>query len=467
MRIPDLRDIKIELSRREFWSFCKTISPDFYKESRPHLRQLCDRLNDFYHLNDYNNLIIQMPPRHGKSRTLTNFSAWILGKNEDDKIITASFDDALAQDFSRHTRDIIQEEKGSVDDIVYSDIFDSRIKQGDASYKKWALQGKFFSYKGCGINGSVTGRGGNWIIIDDPIKDAATAYNPLMLEKIWLWYTGTMLSRQEKGCKKIICMTPWAKDDLASRLLLDDDWDVITMPALKDDGTMLCDDLLSRDGYEELKKVADENIFMANYQMQRLDIKGKLYSSFKTYTEIPKDKDGNEVVNSIVSYTDTADEGTDYLCTIYAKKSMGYLYVTDVYYTQDPQEVTEGETCDRMMRNGTRVAHIESNNGGRGFARNVRAMILAKGGRCQILWFHQSKNKRARILTEAPTVQEFLLFPENWKALWPKFYEALNTYQKEGKNKHDDAPDAVTGLIEKTHVRGGAMHVPDMRPGGI
>ena len=85
---------------------------------------------------------------HGKSRTLTNFSAWILGKKHSNKIITASFNDDLAQDFSRFTRDIIAEEKNVQEQFVFSDIFDAKIKKGDAALNKWALDGQFFNYKG-------------------------------------------------------------------------------------------------------------------------------------------------------------------------------------------------------------------------------------------------------------------------------------------------------------------------------
>ena len=62
----------------------------------------------------------------------------------------------------------------------------------------------------------------------------------------------------------------------------------------------------------------------------------------------------------------------------------------------------------------------------------------------------QSKNKKARILTQSTTVQKYVLFPEGWGDKWPGFYRAVADYQKEGKNEHDDAPDTLTGLVEKT-----------------
>ena len=446
-----LRDDDIESARLSFWDFCRVISPDFYKPDREYLKELCDTLQGIYEGTikrkdgkAYDKLRIELPPRHGKSRTMTNFSAWVLGVKNTEKIITASYNDDLAQDFSRHTRDIIMEEKNLAEQIVYSDIFSAKVKQGDASFKKWALEGQFFNYKGTGIGGSITGRGGSILIIDDPVKDAETAYNEAALEKIWLWYTGTFLSRAEEGAIQILCMTPWSKHDLGARLEEAEpgEWFVLSMPACSD-GKMLCDEILSQGSYQSKKRVGDENIFAANYDLVRLDVKGRLYSGFQTYSELPTGTQAN------VCYCDTADEGNDYLCAIMGRRKGTDLYITDVYYTQDPQEVTEGELVRRLMDTATIDVEIESNNGGRAFARNVQRISGERGYRARIQWFHQSANKQARILTNASIVQQFVRFPVGWAALWPEFYNALMSYQREGKNKHDDAQDALTGFVEK------------------
>lgn len=453
----EIRQAEIELSQADFWEYCKTLSPDFYKDSREHLRILCETLQSFYERKllkpsgeHYTKLMIEMPPQHGKSRTLTNFCSWILGKDNTERIITASYNDDLAQDFSKYTRNIIQEESDGKN-IAFQDIFDVKIKKGDGSAEKWALEGQFFNYKGCGIGGSVTGKGATIRIVDDPVKSAEEAYNEGALSKIWRWYTGTWISRRGSlEVLDIICNTPWAKLDLTGRLkdIEPEEWYVISMPVIKD-GVMLCDGILDFKGYTEIKNVADENIFSANYMMERLDIKGRLYTSFKTYDKIPTDDNGNSLTTSVVSYTDTADEGDDYLCSICGEEYGEYIYLTDVIYTKDPQEITEPLMVDMLIRNNVRIATVESNNGGRGFARNVERMLHERKARCSVRWFHQSKNKRARILTEASNVQKYIMFPAGWSNMWPEFYRDLIDYQKEGKNKHDDAPDALTGLLEK------------------
>lgn len=445
---------EIELSRSDFWEFCCTLSPDYYTDEKIHLEELCCTLQDFYEhkllKHDgtfYNKLIIEMPPQHGKSRTLTNFTAWVFGQNQEERVITGSYNDELAQDFSRYTRDIITA-VSNTGEIVYSDIFpDTKIKRGDASYKHWALEGQFFNYKGTGVNGTVTGKGATVRIIDDPVKSAEIAYNEIALKKLWTWYTGTWISRRGGPLvMDIICNTPWAKKDPTGRLLelQPDEWYRLSMPVMDDKENMLCDTILDRAAYADIEAIADPHILAANYLMQRLDIKGRLYSGFNTYSKMP------EATTGVVSYTDTADEGDDFLCSIVAKLHGLFWYVVDVIYTQAAQEETEVSVSNMLMRNETTFDMIESNNGGRGFARNIIRIIKDKDKRSNVRWFHQSKNKKARILTQSTTVQKYILFPEGWKDKWPVFYESVINYQKEGKNSHDDAPDTLTGLIEKT-----------------
>ena len=272
----------------------------------------------------------------------------------------------------------------------------------------------------------------------------------------------TMLSRLEEGGKIIIVMTRWHSKDLAGRALehfRQIGWKVrhITFKALQDDGTMLCDELLSLQSYIDKTKSMGADIAAANYQQEPIDIKGKLYTSFKTYTQLPMDDQKNVLFESIYSYTDTADSGSDYLCNLIWGVYRNEAYMLDVYYTKDGMEITEPETARRMTKLEVSHARVESNNGGSGFARNVQRHLRAlKNFRTIVKWFHQSKNKRARILTNATWVMEHIYYPVNWRDRWPDYYDAMNTYQREGTNAHDDAPDATTGVAETMTKLGAA-----------
>ena len=484
-----LREKTIEDCRISFYAFCVNEDPSFYRRSNWHLHLLCETLQALYErrltkrwfraasesiapvffvqqfdwdrLKDdvvYTKFMQNLPPRLGKSRTLVNFCKWVLGKLKTNRIITCSYNDDLAQSFSRYTRDGITEKKNLPSQVVYSDIFpESKIKQGNASFQEWALEGEFFNYKGSGVGGSVTGKGCNISVVDDPVKDAEVAFNETALDKIWLWYTGTFLSRLEDGETggiDIINMTRWAKGDLCGRILAGletDQWFVLTMEAYYEvPDEMLCPRILSRKKYNSLKQVMDESIFHANYHQVPLDLQGVLYKGFKVYDKLPQDAEGNLLVEKIVSYTDTADEGDDHLCCLVAALYQKQFYIIDVLYTKLGMEVTEPETAKMLHENEVAEATIESNNGGRGFARNVEKILWDEyeSRRPWITWFHQSKNKIARILTASTYVMQNVYFPRNWRERWPKYYAAMTQYLREGKNKHDDAPDATTGLVE-------------------
>ena len=72
----------------------------------------------------------------------------------------------------------------------------------------------------------------------------------------------------------------------------------------------------------------------------------------------------------------------------------------------------------------------------------------------KIQWFFQSKNKTSRILSNSTGVMQNVLFPVNWEDRWPEFAQAIRKHQKEGKNAHDDAADALTGVYENDKPKG-------------
>lgn len=442
---------KIELSKRDFWEYCKFVAPDFYKEDRPFLKDLCESLQAFYE-SDKKILVINMPPRHGKSRTATLLVQWLFGQNPRDKVMTGSYNETLSSTFAKQVRDKIAEEP-TMGLTVYRDIFpETRIKKGEASASKWALHGsEQTNYLATSPTGTATGFGCTIMIIDDLIKNVEEAYNELTLQKQVDWFNNTMLSRTETGFKLIIIMTRWATGDLAG-YILDNFKEVehINYKAVQDDGTMLCPDILSEDDYAFKTKNMNIDIVKANYQQEPIDIKGRLYSSFKTYSgTLPEFRE-------IRNYTDTADTGDDYLCSInYGITFDKEAYVLDVLYTKEPMEVTEPAMARMLVNGNVNIADIESNNGGRGFSRAVERIVKTEYGTNHTIFrpFTQRKNKIARILTNATWVMEHVYFPENWRDRWSEYYQAMQKYQREGKNAHDDAPDATTGIAEKVGGR--------------
>lgn len=446
-------EAKKELARRDFWYYCKLLGKkDFYNDRKEYLKDLCSQLQSFIDSNK-KILVINMPPRFGKSYTATLFVQWLLGRNNKLKIMTGSYNETLSSTFAKQVRDMIATEQ-TQGVTVYRDIFpDTKIKYGEASMNKWALEGsQVANYLATSPTGTATGFGADLIVIDDLIKNSEEAYNSNVLEKHIDWFTNTMLSRTEKGFKLIIIMTRWASNDLAGFILSNyDDVVHINYKAINDDGTPLDEGTLSLEDFEFKTKNMAKEIVYANYQQEPIDIKGRLYSEFKTYVDLPKEK-----IVKISAYCDTADTGDDFLCNIIYADCKDSAYILDIIYTKEAMEITELIVAEAYKKFNVNVADIESNNGGRAFARNIERITRDKGNfKTVVKWFHQSGNKIARILSNSAWVNTNIYMPVDWKNRWPEFAKDIISYQKEGKNKHDDGPDALTGVAEKMCIGAG------------
>ncbi len=507
-------------ARESLWEFQKITAPQDYLEERTYLLILALCLQSFYEdnplsyqsylpiedhqkldlsggninveINDDGSgtlfsvdlsgtdiLIIEIPPRHHKSHSLIIFEDWIFGQDPKHIMITSAHNSDLANEFSQYVRDGIEENRMKAFDIIYSDVFpETRTKYGDRSKKRWSLEGNFLSYAGSGIFTPVTGKGGKLIVFDDPVKGPLEAFNEAHLDKLWNVISNGWLSRMERPRKQIYVMTPWVVGDPGDRTFkgADESGEVVkilNMKAWSEDQGMLCEDILDKRAFDILKSRLDPVIFSGNYLSKRIALVGRLYPYFRTY----KMADLPEVFEEIYCYTDTADEGSDFLCSIIAgivtkkdKNDLAYkeAYFLDVYFTQDGMEITEPEQAAFLVRNlneqkersrkdSIRInTMIESNNGGRGYARNVETKLEndypEEWDDIIIEWFHQSENKRARIVSESNTVMKFCVFPHDWEHRWPKYHELMIRYLKEGKNAFDDHADCTTGIAEHINV---------------
>lgn len=449
------RAAKIAAGQSNFREYCNFIDPEFFKSEREYQDVLCSILQNFYEdklINPdtgkpYKILLINLPPDFGKTYTTSLFVTWFYGKRKRNQVISIKYDQTLSNDASRTIREMIDDESvPGEDSLVVSDFFaDLKTKYGDAAVERWSLSGAYSSFLATTMGGRITGFKGDIGIIDDPIKNEEDALNENVKKRHFRYYKNTFRSRIRDGGKQIIIQTRWATDDLSGMLLKEfpDKVYELRMQAIVD-GKSLCADLYSLDDLLDKKATLDEHIWLANYMQEPIDIKGVLYSLFNTYDAVDPSK-----FERVISYTDTADTGDDNLCQIIAGVIGRHGYVLDVYYTDEPMEVTEKECARRLHLHGAREAIIESNNGGRSFARNVmRELRALRNRKCNVTWFHQSKNKKTRILVNSSNVTEQLIMPEGWNKKYPRFYGDMTKYQRKGKNAFDDAQDTSTGVVE-------------------
>ena len=413
-------------------------------------------------------LMVFMPPQHGKSEGSTRrLPSDILGLNPDTRLAIVSYSATKARKFNREIQRII-------DSPEYAEIFpgtslnSKNIATVAGSWLRNAdeceIVGHLGGFKTVGVGGPLTGEPVDVLIMDDIYKDAKTAWSPVVRAAIEDWYDTVAETRLHNKSQQLIVFTRWHEQDLAGRLLeqqgeYDEDsnpdgWVVVIYQAIKEgrpteydpreEGEPLWPE---RHDLSKLERIRDRNphVFASLYQQKPKPLEGLMYENpFKEYEALPATKR-----HVRKNYTDTADEGADFLCSIdYVETEIGN-FVLDVLYTQRPMEYTEVKTAEMITKDGIETANVESNNGGRGFARNVEKQIRLMGnGKTRIKWFHQGENKNVRIFTHSAEVQNLTYFPRGWDRMWPEFYQAITHYMKVGGNKHDDAPDALTGTIE-------------------
>lgn len=429
----------------DFYTFCQQMMPKFFKDNRKYLKETCEAIQKFIEKSNKHYLVINEPPRHGKSLMAQLLTAWLFGLDPKNKVMTSSYNETLSTTFARSVRNLIQTEKVN-DGVVYSDIFpNTKVKYGEASAQMWTLEGSpMVNYLATSPKATATGFGAHFLIVDDLIRSAEDAYNENVLDGHWEWFNNTFLSRTENPWKVIIIMTRWAEGDLAGRVLaaFGDDCEHISYKAVQDDGTMLCDDVLSREDYEAKTREMNLDIVEANYNQKPIDVAGRLYSEFMTYDKRPDGK--------VMNYTDTADTGTDFLCSINYIEYEKEAYITDLVFTDEPMEITERQVAELFYNDAVNEARIESNNGGRGFARNVGDTMRREFGtnRTVIRPVAQTHNKESRILASSAWVQNHVYMPQNWKNRWPEFYKQVMSYQRKGRNAHDDAVDVLAAIYE-------------------
>lgn len=458
-------------ARTNLLVFSRYMQPSL--DIQPFHRMYYHILNEFAH-GRIKKLIITMPPQHGKSEgSSRKLPAFLAGLFPDKKIFIGSYAATHAQDFNRDVQKII-------DTPEYRELFPetflarSTTRGSKTTYQRNSNVIEFVGRKGSlrtvGRGGALTGKSVDISILDDVYKDYEEASSPVIRESAWKWYTSVVKTRLDNNSQEIIVYTRWHNDDIIGRLgkketiidihkLSDIEsipkgaWVRINFPAIKvgspteidprPENTALWEGKHSLSNLLSKKKL-DEIQFDCLYQGEPGSMAGRLYTMFKTYEELPITK-----TRIRKNYTDTADTGTDKLCSInYIETEIGN-YVLDVLYTEKPMEYTEPKLAAMLYKDNINVANIESNNGGRGFARNVESQTRILGNnKTKITWFHQSANKESRIYSRSNEVMNLTYFPVDWEERYPEFAEHLKNYKRDGKNEHDDAEDCLTGMVE-------------------
>ena len=215
-------------------------------------------------------LIICLPPRHSKSEMGSYlFPSWFLGKYPGKKVMQASNTGELAVGFGRKVRNLVMSEE-------YQGVFPGvNLRQDSKAAGRWATN-KNGEYFAIGVGGTMTGRGADLCIIDDPHTEgeaALAAYDASVYDKTYEWYTSGPRQRLQPNGSIVIIATRWGQKDLIGRVLKDsaergkeNEWEVIELPAIMPSGKSLWPEFWSLEELQALQEELPAAKWNAQYQ---------------------------------------------------------------------------------------------------------------------------------------------------------------------------------------------------------
>ena len=255
-----------ELSQTRFIKFVEAVWPSFI--SGRHHQRMADAFERVAN-GTCKRLIINMPPRHTKSEFASYLlPAWFLGKFPNKKVIQCSNTGELAVGFGRKVRNL-------VDSDVYHEIFPELTLQADSKAAGRWNTSKGGDYFAIGVGGTVTGKGADVLIIDDPHSEQEAkqaASTPEIFDSVYEWYTSGPRQRLQPGGAIVIVMTRWALRDLTGQVIRSaaqragEDWEVIEFPAIMPSGNPLWPEFWSVQELEALREELPNSKWQAQYQ---------------------------------------------------------------------------------------------------------------------------------------------------------------------------------------------------------
>ena len=440
MNKDDLKKaLKIELARREFWAFCLLYDNEFFTK-RTFLKDVATAFQQI-ETGDLNAISVSMPPRAGKSYITSLFCAWVIGRNPAESVMRNACTATLYLKFSYDVRAIVKSDKFK---MVFPEV---TLSDDKANLQGWNTnKSKQVGYFGAGVGGTIIGFGATKIgITDDLYRGIEDALSDTINDRIIQWKESTHDSRFESGCKRIDIGTRWSINDIIGRNIDSGIYDKsIIISAMTDADTSFCEDVMTTDEYREKRKRMTPEIWSAEYLQTPVDIKGRLYDSIKTITqtqlyEILQNNAG--AYDATIGYIDVADAGRDYTAMAVIGLIKREMYVIDYVFSRENTDVTLPLCAEILNKYNVPYCRIEINAMGAMFARQLQRMVP----NTRILQLSNTTNKETRIIMQSAFIQNRMTFVTGSKYS-DLFIGNLTGYSKEGKNKHDDAPDCMAGL---------------------
>lgn len=473
-----MKEIDQELARQSLLDFVQYVKPN-YRPAWYH-KTVCEYL-ERWAFGDITRLMLFMPPQHGKSELASrNLPAWILGKDPDAKIISASYGFKLAKGMNRSVQRIMTLPE-------YKEVFpetrlfgknvvtvaeDTFLKNSET----FEVVGHAGSYMCTGVGGSVTGNTMTHGIIDDPIRGRKDAESAVIREGVHEWYDADFWTRQAGGSARILIMnTRWNEEDLSGHLLKlaeedpdVDQWTVLSFPAQATEpneydhrhpGQWLWPERYPERFYKAAKAKSEYD-WQSLYQQNPHNDAYAIFSTEKMHLVEPGKY--QDLLNhgrlAMYGALDLSKGGNDYAALItIAVLPDGRWLVWECDLSVDVQSKSIHKLIEAQLQYNYKTVWIEANSleiaksaWDKGQRSNFEIVLRQEQAKAETrvpyipVWHTTPKPDRIRSL-EAHFNNGQLCFREDWAKVYRELINQFRIFPD--KNAHDDGPDAIECVV--------------------
>jgi predicted phage terminase large subunit-like protein len=399
-------------------------------------------------------LSISMPPGTGKTTLGEFFISFVMGHYPNTPNLMSSHSGFMTRMFYDAVLNII-----TSNEYCWSDVFPDIVFEGNNAKEETINLGRWQPFKTLTcrpIRGSLTGvtRCEGFLYVDDLVSGIEEALSIDRLDKLYGEYTTDLKSRKKKKAKEIHIATRWSVHDVIGRLERmyegNPRAEFIAVPDIDPQTGKSNFDYDYDVGFDEkyfhdMEMSMDDVSYRCLYKSDPIEREGILYHP----TELQRYIGGlpDREPDSILAICDTKDTGTDYnFLGVFYQYGDRYYLEDLVFKNIDPGTLDELNS-DMLVKHHVQQAQFESNKEGSRTANEVERLVREKGGRCHITKKYTTQNKETKIIVNSSWVKEHVIFKDiteyEPKSDYGVMMSFLCSYTQLGKNKHDDAPDAL------------------------
>ncbi len=444
-------------------------------------------------LGEKKRLMIFMPPRHGKSEMVTiRYAAWRLLRDTKLNVILGSYNQRLADKFSRKIRRIIENGKLITENSKTDGSTNSQLSNINSQFRRLATASEWETAGGgvvraVGVGGGIAGFGAGLVVIDDPVRSRADAESEAFRERVWDWFNDDIYTRLEPNAAIILIQTRWHEDDLAGRLMKEmkdggEEWEVVCLPAIAESeiengelkmdneeqilnsppsiinstdplgrkaGQALCRDRFDEKALARIKKKLGSYSFSALYQQSPAPALGGRFKREwfrKIVDEAPPNLRWKRGYDLAVSTRTSADYTASFRC---AKDKLGNLYIADGYRARIEYPEQRRYANERMRSERNTEHGIEAALHGAAFVQDMRRDM--RFGHIALRKVRVDTDKLTRALAWLNMAEEGKVF----LVRGPWIDEFVDEIARFPTGRHDDQVDAVSVAVNMLAQSGG------------